>query len=256
MDIMTLRIASLQSNTAPIVLIYAPEGRGKTTLASRFPRPLFFPLERGIPGDVVVDAVQDIDSFGATMDALRHIYNEGPGEHRTLVVDTIDMLEAHLIEHVCTKHGWDNIEKPPYGKGWIACDDEWRRFIRAISAIRDKHNMTIVLVCHNTIETVNDPRAPSYTAYAPKLHKRARALVMDACDVIGFLAEDLRIITDDSGFRERTRAAAADGRFLFVEGKPAFAAKNRFAMPAKIAIPLNLDFTTLSKHWHKEASIS
>jgi AAA domain len=249
-----MKIAPLMSNTAPIMMIYGPEGRGKTTFLSRTPKPLVFPHERGMPAGVTMDAVQDIDSFGGTMNALTSIYNEKPGDYQTLGFDTVDALEGHVTEHVCTKYGWKNIEQPPYGKGWIAGDDEWRRFLRAITAIRDKHGMTIVLVCHSTIETVNDPRAPSYTAYAPRLHKRARALVMDACDIVGFLAEDLRVLTDDGGFRERTRATAVDGRFLFLEGKPSFAAKNRFAMPAKLAIPLNLDFATLSKHWHKEAS--
>jgi len=226
-----------------------PEGRGKTTLGAKTDRPLFFALERGMPAGVVVDAVQDIGCFGGIMNALQLIYNEGPGDYGTLVFDTLDEVEAHLIEHVCTAHGWKNIEQPSYGKGYVAADDEWRRFLRAITAIRDKHGMTIVLLCHSTVEVVNDPRAPSYTAYAPKLHKRARALVMDACDIVGFFSEDLRIVTDDGGFRERTRAAAADGRQLFVEGKPAFAAKNRFGMPPKISIPLNLDFGTLSKYW-------
>jgi hypothetical protein len=231
------------------MMIYGAEGRGKTTLASRSPKPLFFALERGIPGGVEVDAVQDIDSFEGVLRALGHIYKEGAGEYQTLAIDTVDMLEAHIIEYVCAKHSWRNIEQPSFGKGWVACDDEWRRFIRAISAIRDKQGVTIVLVCHATIERVDDPRAPSYTAYAPKLHKRARALVMDACDVVGFLSEDLRVVTDDGGFRERTRATAAPGRFLFLEGKPAFSAKNRFGMPEKIPIPPDFDFSNLSNYW-------
>ena len=102
---------------------------------------------------------------------------------------------------------------------------------------------------HATIETINDPRAPSYTAYAPKLHKRARALVMDACDIVGFLSEELRVVTDDGGFRERTRATAGDGRYLFVEGKPAFAAKNRYGMPPKLPIPIDLNIETLTRYW-------
>jgi hypothetical protein len=158
------------------------------------------------------------------------------------------MLEAHVIEYTCAKHNWKNIEAPPYGKGWVACDDEWRRFLRAITSIRDKHGITIVLICHAAIERVDDPRAPSFTTYAPRLHRRARALVADASDIIGFLAEDLRTVTDDGGFQERTRAVAAPGRFLFLEGRPAFLAKNRFAMPEKIAIPLNLDFSTIN-YW-------
>src|SRR5262245_42513612 len=55
----------------------------------------------------------------------------------------------------------------------------------------------------------------------------------DAADVIGFLAEDLKIATDDSGFRERVRATSSNQRFLFVEGSPAFVAKNRYGMAPK-----------------------
>jgi hypothetical protein len=121
--------------------------------------------------------------------------------------------------------------------------------LSAITAIRDKHGVAIVMICHTMIERVDDPRAPTYTSYQPKLHKRARALVMDACDIVGFLAEDLRTITDDGGFRERTRAAAGGGRYLFVEGRPAFAAKNRYGMPEKIQIPLDLNISELTKYW-------
>ena len=58
-----------------------------------------------------------------------------------------------------------------------------------------------------------------------------------------------RIATDDGGFRERVRASSSNQRFLFVEGCPAFVAKNRYAMPAKIAIPADFDIAELTKHW-------
>jgi AAA domain len=232
-----MKIQNLMSSTAPIFTLYGKPGFGKTTLAAKFPNPLFFAHERGIPSGLEVSAVQGIDSFEGTMSALREICAEGAGDYRTLVFDT------------CAKHNWKTIEQPSYGKGWVACADEWRRFIRAVTAIRDKHGVIIVLICHAGIERIDDPRAPSYTCYGPKLHKRARELIMDASDVVGFLAEDLRIITSDGGFQERTRATAAPGRFLFLEGRPAFFAKNRFAMPAQTAIPLDFNFSELSKHW-------
>jgi hypothetical protein len=106
--------------------------------------------------------------------------------------------------------------------------------------------MTVVLVAHAAIERVDDPRAPSFTCYMPKLHKRARHLVLDACDIAGFLAEDLRTSTDD---RDRVRATSSNQRCLFVEGCPAFVAKNRYAMPPKVAIPMDFDIGQLTQHW-------
>jgi hypothetical protein len=243
-----MEVLKATSSLTPIIAVHGAEGRGKTTLAAHFPEPLFFLLERGLPRGIEVDAVQGVNTFDGVMGALGEIWKD-PGEHQTLVFDTLDALEPLLLEHVCAENKWNSIEAPSYGKGWLIADATWRRFLSAITAIRDKHNIAIVMICHTAVERIDDPRAPTYTSYQLKLHKRARALVMDACDLVGFLAEDLRVVTDDGGFRERTRAASGDGRYLFVEGRPAFAAKNRYGMPAKIQIPLDLNISELSKYW-------
>jgi len=243
-----MKIVPTTCGSAPIALIYGAEGRGKTTLASKFPKPLALLLERGLPRGVTIDAVDGITAYEHVLEALRELMKDARG-YGTVVIDTVDALEPMLLADVCSKNNWRNIEQPSYGKGWVIADAEWQRFIRGVTALRDKHGMTIVMVAHATIERVDDPRAPSYTAYWPKLHKRARHLILDACDVVGFLAEDLRIATDDSGFRERTRATGSNQRFLFVDGTPAYVAKNRYAMPTKIPIGLDFNIDTLTQHW-------
>ena len=241
-----MKITQATCGSAPIVLLYGAEGRGKTTLAAKFPKPVAMLLERGLPRGVSVDAIDGLVSYDKVVEALRELYRDQQG-YQTLIIDTLDSLEPMLLDAVCVKHGWKNIESPSYGKGFVIADQEWQRFIRGISALRDK-GMTVVMVAHSVIERFDDPRAPSYTAYWPKLHKRARHLILDACDVVGFLAEELRVATDDGGFRERTRATSSNQRFLFVEGCPAFVAKNRYAMPPKIAIPADFNIGELTKY--------
>jgi hypothetical protein len=245
-----MKITKATCGTAPIALLYGAEGRGKTTLAAKFPNPVAMLLERGLPRGVSVDAIDGLASYDNVVEALRQLYRDPQG-YETLVIDTLDSLEPMLLDAVCAKNNWKNIESPSYGKGFVIADQEWQRFIRGIGALRDR-GMTVVLTAHSTIERVDDPRAPSYSAYSPKLHKRARHLILDACDVIGFLAEELRVATDDSGFRERTRATSSNQRLLFVEGCPAFVAKNRYAMPPKIAIPADFDIGELTKYWQQE----
>jgi hypothetical protein len=253
MDVKTsIKISPATSNGTPLILIYGAEGNGKTTLATKFPRPVALLLERGLPRGVTIDAIDGITSFAGVMDALRELYRD-PHGYQTLVIDTIDSLEPMLLEHVCDIHHWKNIEHPPYGKGWVIADAEWMRFITALRSLRDKHQMTIVLVAHSAVERVDDPRAPSYTAYLPKIHKRGRHLILDACDVVGFLTEDLRIATDSSGFRERSRATSSNQRFLFVEGSPAFVAKNRYGMPPKIPVSIDFDIGDFNKYWRGES---
>jgi len=247
-----MKIIPTTCDGAPIVLIYGGEGRGKTTLAAKFPKPVAMLLERGLPRGVSVDAVDGLVSYDNVVEALRELYRDPQG-YKTLIIDTLDSLEPMLLDAVCAKNGWKNIESPSYGKGFVIADQEWQRVIRALGALRDK-GMTVVMVAPSTIERFDDPRAPSYTAYWPKLHKRARHLILDACDVVGFLAEELRVATDDNGFRERTRATSSNQRFLFVEGCPAFVAKNRFAMPPRVAIPADFDIGELQKYWERQKS--
>ncbi len=179
-------VVRANSVAVPIIMVHGGEGIGKTTFASGFPAPLALLIEHGLPRGVAVDAVKDVASFAAVMAALRDVYTN-PLNYKSLLIDTVDALEALLLQDLCIRNNWKTIETPSYGKGWVAADDEWRRFIRALTSIRDRHGMTIIMTCHSTIERVDDPRVPTYTAYLPRLHKRARGLVMDACDAVFFL---------------------------------------------------------------------
>jgi hypothetical protein len=103
----------------------------------------------------------------------------------------------------------------------------------------------VVLLAHSAIETINDPRAPTYSSYQLRLHRRARGLIQDEMDAIGFLATDVVVKGDDEGFgRKRNRADGGAQRYLHFEGRPAFLAKNRFGLSAKIPCPKDFDVST------------
>ena len=128
-----MKISSATCDGVPIVLIYGGEGRGKTTLACKFPKPVAMLLERGLPRGVSVDAIDGLASYNDVLEALRALYQDPQG-YQTLIIDTLDSLEPMLLDAVCAKNGQKNIESPSYGKGFVIADQEWQRFIRAISA--------------------------------------------------------------------------------------------------------------------------
>jgi len=157
-------------------------------------------------------------------------------------VDSLDKLEGLIWSAVCESNGWPSIEAPGYGKGYVVADRWWRDFLAALDWLRRERGMAIVLLAHSAIETVTDPRAPAYSSYQLRLHKRARGLVQDEMDAIAFMASDVVVQTEDAGFnRKRHRADGGSSRWLHFEGRPAFLAKSRFELPAKLPCPKDFD---------------
>jgi hypothetical protein len=227
------------------VLVHGLEGVGKSSLGAKFPRAIFAQTEDGTPSGLEIESFGLLQSYAEFLEALAALGNEGH-DFTSLIVDSIDKLEGLIWADVCAKNHWPSIEAPGYGKGYVVADNHWREILAGLDWLRRTRGMTIVLLAHSAVETVNDPRTPSYTSYQLRLHRRARGLIADEMDLIAFLATDVFVMSEDAGFsRKRSRADGSAGRHLHTEGRPAFLAKTRFDLPPKIACPKDFDVNTV-----------
>ena len=237
-------IRQVRTTLPPRFVIHGLEGAGKTTLAAAFPEPVFLQAEDGTSGNLELASFGALEDLGAVRDAIAALGNE-PHGYRTFVLDSIDALEPLVWSAVCREHNWPSIETPGYGRGFVEADATWRDLLAGLDWLRRTRSMIIVLIAHSSIETINDPRAPSYTSYQLRVHKRARGLLQDWADVIGFLATDLAVKNEDAGFgKKRARADGGALRHLHFEARPAFTAKNRYGLPAKMPVPIDFDFAS------------
>ena len=96
-------------------------------------------------------------------EAIAALGNE-PHAYQTVVVDSIDALEAPLWAAVCTTNNWASIEAPGYGRGYVEADKTWLDLLAGFDWLRRTRGMTVVLLGHSAIETVNDPGHPATLA--------------------------------------------------------------------------------------------
>ena len=85
--------------SAKKVVIYGPEGIGKSTFAAQFPDPLFIDTE-GSTAELDVSRTKRPSSWTMILEQIKEIMST-PGLCKTLVIDTIDWAETMCIEHVC-----------------------------------------------------------------------------------------------------------------------------------------------------------
>jgi hypothetical protein len=237
-------IRRTKATMPPRFLLHGLEGVGKTTLAAAFPDPVLLQTEDGTPGGLELASFGALNDRAAVREAIAALGNE-PHGYRTFVLDSIDALEPLVWSAVCREHNWPSIETPGYGRGFVEADAIWRDLLAGFDWLRRTRGMFVVLIAHSAIETINDPRAPSYTAYQLRVHRRARGLLQDWADVIAFLATDVVVKNEDAGFgKKRARADGGALRHLHFEARPAFTAKNRYGLPAKMPIPLDFNFAS------------
>jgi AAA domain len=235
---LALSLTSLNRTTAlkpPRILIHGVHGVGKTSFAAGAPDPVFILTEDGL-GTLDVPHFPLARTFDEVMQALAALYTE---EHafKTLVVDSVDWLEPLIHARACKDQGWSSIEDAGYGKGYIHALDLWRQYIEGLNALRDDKRMAIVQIAHTDIKRFDSPEAEPYDRYVIKLHAKASALLQEHSDIVLFANYRISTVKSDVGFNKKvTRALGSGERLLHTAERPAFLAKNRYALPDTIAM--------------------
>lgn len=214
------------------VLLYGPEGIGKTTFGADAPAPIFLGTEDGF-GLLDVARFPEPRSWRDVNDALL-VLERDKHDYRTLVLDSLDWLEPLVHAEVCRAGGKKDIEAFGYGKGYVAALDTWRALLSGLDRIRRARGMHIVLLAHAKLEAYRNPEGSDYDRWGLKIHKLAAGLAKEWPDAVLFANfTGVLVAKDDSG-RARGKAVGTPTRALYTERRAAFEAKNRYALPSEL----------------------
>jgi len=252
---MAISLQNLHTSSAkwPMILsLYGVGGVGKTTFAASAPNPVFIQTEDGTPEGVSFETFGVLESFDDVMDALIAVCDQ-QHDFGTLVIDSLDRFERLIWKQVCHENGWSDIETPGFGKGYVAADDLWNKYLAGIREVRNSRKMHIIQIVHESNDRFDSPMLGSVSKYGFNLHKRASALIRAECDAIGFMDYLAQIKETDVGFNRKSRHAEGGGqRVLYMEERPSFIAKNRYKMPPTIPLPAGTGFEVLEKYGPKK----
>lgn len=221
----------------PRVVLYAPEGVGKTTFGTSTEKPLFICTERGTDNFEIPRV--NAKTWEEVRYVLTYLLTE-KHEFKTLVIDTLDWMEALLIQNICDKEKKKSIEDFGFGKGFVKLEEETRKLTKGLDMIIDK-GIAVYLLAHAKIEKFNDPELHEpLDRWQMKCHKKTTQIYKEWADAVIFANHDRQVVEG--------KAVGGYSRRVWATHSAARDAKNRYGIPDNI----ELDFNTLNKYFQGE----
>lgn len=213
------------------VVIYGPEGIGKSTFASKFPDPVFIDTE-GSTNDMDVARLPRPTSWIMLLEELQYV-EKNPGVCKTLVIDTIDWAEQLCVEHICAKHNKSGIEDFGYGNGYVYTKEKFGRFLNKLTDVIET-GVNVVLTAHAQLRKFEQPdEMGAYDRWELKLGKKTQSqtspLVKEWADMLLFCNyKTYSIAVDDKGKKHKAQGGK---RVMYTCHHPCWDAKNRYNLP-------------------------
>lgn len=232
------------------VVIYGPEGIGKSTFAAQFPEPVFIDTE-GSTDNMDVARLDKPTSWAMLKNEIAFI-KANSDACKTLVIDTIDWAEQLAVSYVCSQHQKNGIEDFGWGKGYTYVQEEIGRLLNSLSELVDI-GINVVLTAHAQIKKFEQPdEMGAYDRYELKLGQKTSSktapLVKEWADMVLFANYKTFIMTTDDGKKK----AQGGERVIYTNHRPAWDAKNRHGLPDQ----LPFDFGSIAHIFNNPAPTS
>lgn len=223
--------------SAKKVVIYGPEGIGKSTFASKFPEPVFIDTE-GSTKDMDVARFEKATSWQMLLEQVQYVKTH-PDICKTLVVDTADWAEQMCTKHICDKHQKDGVESFGYGNGYVYVKEEFGRFLNLLEEVVDK-GIHVVLTAHAHLKKFEQPdEMGAYDRWEMKLGKKTSSqtapLVKEWADMVLFVNYKTMVYNVDGQSAQKGKNKVQGGkRVMYTSHHPCWDAKNRYGLPEEV----------------------
>lgn len=229
MDISKGKIAKAQK-----VVVYGPEGIGKSTFFSQFPDPVFSDIEESTRDLDVRRFTDKPESFAALLEQAKYV-RDNPHICRSYIVESADWAERLAVKDVCSRANKQGIEDFSYGKGYMYVYEEFGKLLNILSEIVDK-GVNVGITAHATMRKFEQPdEFGAYDRWELKLINSPKcsiaSMLKEWADMVLFANYETFVVTDDN-----KKAKAQGGkRVMYTSHHPCWDAKNRKGLPEKLA---------------------
>lgn len=230
---MAMEITSGKLGGGQKVVIYGPEGIGKSTFASRFPNPLFIDTE-GSTKHLDVRRLPIPTSFAMVLEEIAYV-KANPNLCDTLVLDTADWGEKLCLESLCKEKQIKGIEDIGYGKGYTYLGEDFGRMLDRLSDLTEL-GIHVAVTAHAQMRKFEQPdEMGAYDRWELKLQKKTAPLLKEWADAVLFANYKTYVVNvDNQGAAKGKNKAQGGARVMYTAHHPCWDAKNRWGLKDEI----------------------
>ena len=207
------------------VILYGPEGIGKSTFASKFPDPLYIDTE-GSTRHMDISRLPRPTSWTMLLEEVKQV-RDCPDICGTLVLDTLDWAEQLCAEYVCGRASKASIEDFGYGKGYTYLSEEFGKLLNLLDEVVER-GVHVLGVAHAIMRKFEQPdEMGAYDRWEMKLSKKVSPLAKEWADAVLFA----NYKTNTVRTAENKIKAQGGKRVMHTAHHPCWDAKNRWGLP-------------------------
>lgn len=214
--------------SAQKVVVYGPEGIGKSTFASMFPNPIFIDTE-GSTKKLSVKRFERPTSWEMLISQVQYVKsNYKILNCSTLVIDTADWAERLCSTHVCAKAKKNGIEDFGYGKGYTYLAEEFGKLPNLCEDLVEL-GINVVITAHAQMRKFEQPdEMGSYDRWELKLTKYVSPIIKEWADTLLFANYQTNVVKVDD---KKYKAQGGTKRIMYTTHNACYDAKNRDNLP-------------------------
>ena len=218
------------------VVIYGPEGIGKSTFASKFPAPIFIDTEGSTRHMNVTRVDPAPKSWTELLEMIRQLagapYVDG---YQTLILDTADWAEMMCAKGLCEAKSVKGIEDFGYGKGYTYLAEEFGKLLNLLEEVV-QHGNNVVVTAHAAMRKFEQPdEMGAYDRWELKLQKKTAPLLKEWADMVLFANYKTTVVNvDGQGAGKGKNKVQGGRRVMYTSHHPCWDAKNRFGLEEEL----------------------
>ena len=231
---MQMEIIRGRKQAAKKIVIYGPEGIGKSTFAAQFPDPIFIDAE-GSTAFMDVARTPKPSSFAMLLEQIKY-FIANPQMLRTLVIDTADWAERMCTDDLLLAYNKKSIEDFGYGKGYVMVYEQFGSMLNLCTTLVERCGVNVIITAHAWMRKFEQPdEMGSYDRWELKLGQktssRTSPILKEWADILLFANYKTYVVNvDDKGAAKGKNKVQGGKRVMYTTHHVCWDAKNRFGL--------------------------